>query len=86
LMSIVSLVIAPYIAQPSSNQMTQLHQHHATEMMQGMECSPEKMKALEKNGEKCSPEKMAAAKKAKMGCCEKPGMANRFKSVKKETN
>ena len=85
LMSIVSLVIAPYIAEPSSNSMANMHNNHATEMMQGMECSPEKMKAMEKTGEKCSPEKMAAAKKAKMSCCEKPGMASRFETNKVET-
>ena len=65
--------------------MANMHNNHATEMMQGMECSPEKMKAMEKTGEKCSPEKMAAAKKAKMSCCEKPGMASRFETNKVET-
>jgi K(+)-stimulated pyrophosphate-energized sodium pump len=98
LMSIVSLVIAPYIAEPSSNSMANMHQNHTTEMMHKMKCSPEKMKAMGMNGENCntekmtdicvddkncSPEKMAKAKKANMSCCEKPGLASRFESEKK---
>ncbi|TKB96776.1 sodium-translocating pyrophosphatase [Pedobacter cryophilus] len=95
LMSIVSLVIAPYIAVSGSSDMAAMHKkHHGIEMVQGMECSPEKMAAMHKdgkectpemmaamhkNGEECTPEKMAAAKKAGMSCCKKPGMAARFK-------
>ena len=96
LMSIVSLVIAPYIAVSSSSEMTGMHKnHHGTEMAQGMECSAEKMQAMHKEGseacspekmaamkKECTPEKMAAAKKAGMSCCEKPGMADRFKKTK----
>ena len=95
LMSIVSLVIAPYIAVSSSSDMAAMHKmHHGIEMAQGMECSPEKMAAMHKdgkectpemrtamhkNGEACSPEMMAAAKKTGMSCCQKPGIAARFK-------
>ena len=95
LMSIVSLVIAPYIAVSDSSDMAAMHKkHHGIEMVQGMECSPEKMAAMHKdgkectpemmaamrkNGEECTPEKMAVAKKTGMSCCQKPGMAARFK-------
>jgi K(+)-stimulated pyrophosphate-energized sodium pump len=97
LMSIVSLVIAPYIAQPAKTGLSMMNQHknmqveHAMMMenctpaqmakmkAEGKECSPEMMKAMHKDGEASSPEKMAAAKKSGMNCCEKPGMADRFK-------
>ena len=95
LMSIVSLVIAPYIAQPSETGMAATHKmHHATEMTasmsctpemmakikaEGKACTPEMMTTMHKEGEKCSPEMMASAKKSGMSCCEKPGMADRFK-------
>lgn len=95
LMSIVSLVIAPYIAVSSNTDMATMHKmHHQTVMVKGMEsntettprmhkdgekCTPEMMAAMHKNGEACSPEMMAKAKKAGMSCCEKPGIADRFK-------
>ena len=95
LMSIVSLVIAPYIAQPSNADVAAMHKmHHSLvmasgkaytpEMMAAMhkngeECSPEMLKAMHKDGKECAPEMMAAAKKSGMSCCEKPTMADRFK-------
>jgi K(+)-stimulated pyrophosphate-energized sodium pump len=95
LMSIVSLVIAPYIAQPSNADVAAMHKmHHSLvmasgkaytpEMMAAMhkngeECSPEMLKAMHKDGKECAPEMMAAAKKSGMSCCEKPGVADRFK-------
>jgi K(+)-stimulated pyrophosphate-energized sodium pump len=95
LMSIVSLVIAPYIAVSDSNSASTMHKmHHQTVMVKGIEsspemmnathkdgekCSPEMMAAMHKDGEACSPEMMAASKKSGMSCCEKPGMADRFK-------
>jgi len=95
LMSIVSLVIAPYIAQPSNADVAAMHKmHHSIDMASGMaytpemmaamhkngeECSPEMMKAMHKDGKECAPGMMAAAKKSGMSCCEKPTMADRFK-------
>jgi K(+)-stimulated pyrophosphate-energized sodium pump len=95
LMSIVSLVIAPYIAQPSNADVAAMHKmHHSIEMASGAaytpemmaamhkngeECSPEMLKAMHKDGKECAPEMMAAAKKSGMSCCEKPTMADRFK-------
>jgi K(+)-stimulated pyrophosphate-energized sodium pump len=95
LMSIVSLVIAPYIAQPSNADVAAMHKmHHSIEMASGAaytpemmaamhkngeECSPEMLKAMHKDGKECAPEMMAAAKKSGMSCCEKPGVADRFK-------
>jgi K(+)-stimulated pyrophosphate-energized sodium pump len=95
LMSIVSLVIAPYIAQPSNADVAAMHKmHHSIEMASGKaytpemmaamhkngeECSPEMLKAMHKDGKECAPEMMAAAKKSGMSCCEKPGVADRFK-------
>jgi hypothetical protein len=37
------------------------------------------LKAMHKDGKECAPEMMAAAKKSGMSCCEKPGVADRFK-------
>ncbi len=98
LMSIVSLVIAPYIAVSNSAKLTDMHKnHHATEMVQGTNyssekiadmhkdgkvCSPEMMKAMHKEGEECSPEKKTLAKKNGMSCCEKPGIEDRFAKTK----
>jgi K(+)-stimulated pyrophosphate-energized sodium pump len=98
LMSIVSLVIAPYIAVSSNTEISAMYKnHHATEMAQGMEysadkmtamhkdgkeCSPEMMAAMHKDGEECTPEMMAAATKNGMSCCEKPKLADRFKKTK----
>jgi K(+)-stimulated pyrophosphate-energized sodium pump len=95
LMSIVSLVIAPYIAQPSNADVAAMHKmHHSLDMASGKaytpemmaamhkngeECSPEMLKAMHKDGKECAPEMMAAAKKSGMSCCEKPGVADRFK-------
>ena len=96
LMSIVSLVIAPYIAVSDTTTASEMHKmHHATEMVGNMErspemmnamhkdgekCSPEMMAAMHKDGKACSPEMMAAAKKSGMSCCTKPEMADRFKN------
>lgn len=95
LMSIVSLVIAPYIAVSDTTTAATMNKiHHETVMVKGMEsnaeimnamhkdgekCSPEMMATMHKNGEACSPEMMAAAKKSGRSCCEKPGLAHRFK-------
>ena len=95
-MSIVSLVIAPYIAVSDTTRSSEMHKmHHGTEMVNNMQGSPEMMKAMHKDGEKCSPEMMAAmhkdgkacspemmaaAKKAGMSCCVKPEMVDRFKN------
>lgn len=83
LMSIVSLVIAPYIAVSSSSEMMGMHKNHnGTEMTHEMGYSAEKMDVMHQEGKECTPEKMAEAKKAGMSCCEKPGMADRFKKTK----
>ena len=95
LMSIVSLVIAPYIAVSDTTTASEMHKmHHGTEMINNMQGSPEMMKAMQKDGEKnspemkaamhkdskaCSPEMMAAAEKSGMSCCAKPELAIRFK-------
>jgi K(+)-stimulated pyrophosphate-energized sodium pump len=95
LMSIVSLVIAPYIAVSDNASASTMHKmHHETEMVSNMQGSPEMMKAMHKDGEKCSPEMMAAmhkdgkacspemtaaAKKSGMSCCAKPSLVARFK-------
>ncbi|MEO5909361.1 MAG: sodium-translocating pyrophosphatase [Pelobium sp.] len=80
LMSIVSLVIAPYIA-VSSSEITSMNttHHHAMEMTQGMKCTPAQMAKMKAEGKECTPEQMAKAKTGTMSCCVKPRMAERFK-------
>jgi len=96
LMSIVSLVIAPYIAVSDTTTASEMHKmHHGIEMVgnmkrspqmmnamhkDGEKCSPEMMAAMHKDGKACSPEMMAAAEKSGMSCCTKPEMADRFKN------
>ncbi|MBD3749435.1 MAG: sodium-translocating pyrophosphatase [Sphingobacteriales bacterium] len=90
LMSIVSLVIAPYIAQPAKADLSMKHHgvkvEHAmmmencnAEMMK--ECTPEMMAKMKAEGKAC-PAMMQRdeARKGHMSCCETPSMANRFKS------
>ncbi|WP_442796392.1 sodium-translocating pyrophosphatase [Pelobium manganitolerans] len=93
LMSIVSLVIAPYIAVPTSTlaetthteQHMQVHQASATVNNKTCShtCSPEEMKAAKSEGKVCTMPSNAAQSRfstgSKKACCEKPGIKDRFK-------
>jgi K(+)-stimulated pyrophosphate-energized sodium pump len=83
LMSIVSLVIAPYIAQPSETGIAATHKtHHATEMTASMTCSPEMMAKMKAEGKECTPEMMAAMHKEGEKCS--PEMMAKMKAEGKE--
>lgn len=92
LMSIVSLVIAPYIAQPQSNPIAgsanskmMCCQNHSS--MNKMECNM----SDNKTGDACCKKETAmninqhstTTQKAKMSCCEKPELTDRFKKTVK---
>ncbi len=84
LMSIVSLVIAPYIAVPSSTLAN--GQHHAnTEMahvafIADKVCSEAEMAQLKKEGKTCHMMEPASETETTIkSCCEKPGLKDRFK-------
>ncbi|WP_017259455.1 sodium-translocating pyrophosphatase [Pedobacter arcticus] len=85
LMSIVSLVIAPYIAVQSST-LANAHQHATTEMAH-VNCTGEKvcteaeMLQMEKEGKTCHMEETTDKTVASTvkSCCEKPGLKDRFK-------
>jgi K(+)-stimulated pyrophosphate-energized sodium pump len=83
LMSIVSLVIAPYIAQPSETGMATTHKmHHPTEMTASMTCTPEMMAKMKAEGKECTPEMMAAMHKEGEKCS--PEMMAKMKAEGKE--
>ena len=83
LMSIVSLVIAPYIAQPSETGMAATHKmHHATEMTASMSCTPEMMAKMKAEGKACTPEMMTTMHKEGEKCS--PEMMAKMKAEGKE--
>ena len=83
LMSIVSLVIAPYIAQPSETGMAATHKmHHATEMTASMSCTPEMMAKIKAEGKACTPEMMTTMHKEGEKCS--PEMMAKMKAEGKE--
>ena len=83
LMSIVSLVIAPYIAQPSETGMAATHKmHHATEMTASITCTPEMMAKIKAEGKACTPEMMTTMHKEGEKCS--PEMMAKMKAEGKE--
>jgi K(+)-stimulated pyrophosphate-energized sodium pump len=81
LMSIVSLVIAPYIAQPAKAGLSMMKNNpiKVEQAMMMENYTPNQMAKMKAEGKECTPEMMAAIKKKGMSCCEKPSMADRFK-------
>ena len=83
LMSIVSLVIAPYIAQTSQITTSSINSqniNHQIENVQIIKSENGKIVAIHKNGSICTPQEIAAIKKAGLKCCTKPSLADRFKT------
>lgn len=84
LMSIVSLVIAPYIAQPAKADVTARNNinlnHKIEQVAVKMECTPEQMAKMKEEGKVC-PEivKVDKIRQAHLSCCERPTLADRFK-------
>ncbi len=84
LMSIVSLVIAPYIAVPASN-VTSEHNHHQTEMIHASFatdeiCTEAEMAQMKADGKTCHMiENANVTASVTKSCCEKPGLKERFK-------
>ncbi len=85
LMSIVSLVIAPYIAQPAAATLSSNHQHGTTMVHHSNMVQDSKMMDC-KEKEACkmpncddTKKTIAANTKTTMSCCEKPGLKDRFK-------
>ncbi len=82
LMSIVSLVIAPYIAQTTQTigSNNSLNINHQIENIQIIKSEDGKIVAIHKDGSNCTDQEMAAMKKAGLKCCTKPGLMERFKT------
>ncbi len=83
LMSIVSLVIAPYIAVPSST-LANDHQHPITEMAhvacEGDKiCTEAEMAKMKKEGKTCHMAEASNQIAGTKSCCDKPGLQDRFK-------
>lgn len=82
LMSIVSLVIAPYIAVPGST-LANAPQPHHTEMTFAVAhgekvCSDEEMAQMKKEGKECHMTESTAHTASVKSCCDKPGVKERF--------
>jgi hypothetical protein len=83
-MSIVSLVIAPYIAVPNST-LANENMHHATEMLHVVcgkgdkVCSEAEMATMKKEGKTCEMTDSTNHTAGIKSCCEKPGLKDRFK-------
>ncbi|OAQ39531.1 sodium-translocating pyrophosphatase [Pedobacter psychrophilus] len=82
LMSIVSLVIAPYIAQTQGtiSSGNSLNINHQIENVQIIKSENGKIVAIHKDGSTCTEQEMAIMKKAGLKCCTKPGLMERFKT------
>jgi K(+)-stimulated pyrophosphate-energized sodium pump len=83
LMSIVSLVIAPYIAQTSQITTSAINSqniNYQTENVQIIKNEDGKLIAIHKDGSAFTPKEMAAMQKAGIKCCAKPSLAERFET------
>jgi K(+)-stimulated pyrophosphate-energized sodium pump len=83
LMSIVSLVIAPYIAQTgqiNTSSVNTLNINHQIENVHIVKTENGLLVGVHKDGSSCTPQEMATMRKAGLKCCVKPTMAERFKT------
>ncbi|HTN21311.1 MAG TPA: sodium-translocating pyrophosphatase [Pelobium sp.] len=84
LMSIVSLVIAPYIAVPNST-LANEHVHHTTAMSHAVchkgdkVCTEAEMETMKSEGKVSETKDSTAHTAGIKSCCEKPGLKDRFK-------
>jgi K(+)-stimulated pyrophosphate-energized sodium pump len=84
LMSIVSLVIAPYIAVPNSTLASE-HAHHTTAMSHAVchkgdkVCTEAEMASMKTEGKVSETTDSTAHTAGIKSCCEKPGLKDRFK-------
>ncbi len=89
LMSIVSLVIAPYIAVSSNVKISDSqnnHMHHAIEMTNNAaadasHCTPEMMAKMKSEGKSCAEMIETKADQPATSCCAKPGLKERFQTA-----
>ncbi|WP_234461870.1 sodium-translocating pyrophosphatase [Pedobacter segetis] len=82
LMSIVSLVIAPYIAQTGQvtiKPATSLNINHQVQDVQIVKTEDGELIGIHKDGSFCTAQEMDAARKAGLKCCSKPSLVDRFK-------